>query len=525
MQLKQTYQRVISFTVLVVLMVLAACSGGGGSNPPDNSSGNGGGQPNSSSPSSEGGEKAAIRMMANFSTANIEASDKAFFDKLQEAVNVDLQFIVPPASGYQEQLQLTLVSGDYPDIIFFPNENNEAYLNAVNDGILIPLNEYLENAPSLKDYTYDVSWDALKTKRDGDIYGIPRTTIARYDGFEVRKDWLDNIGFEIPDNHEVTIDQFTDILRKFTFEDPDGNGKDDTYGFSAFLNGDKVLGNILSAQLGNMGWQEASGGEYQYMSPIYDQNSTVYKDILAYTQQLYKEGLLDPDAAVIDSNVAHERFKRGITGVRPEFAGWVPTGEEEMKLINPDAELTYLFVQDRQGELKGVMSGTGIWGLWGVTNKAKNPQKAVEILDWMLSDEGWEYVRFGVEGVDFQMVDGKRQYDPDVKSNWRTAVVRRAGDGDFFIPPTLEQDKVDLIKPWIDKAVNSVSFTLDRGFVPPVARQPELMDFKLTWNETITKINVGELPVDEFDNLLAQWYEKGGRQYVEQMNEYIASYR
>jgi putative aldouronate transport system substrate-binding protein len=49
------------------------------------------------------------------------------------------------------------------------------------------------------------------------------------------------------------------------------------------------------------------------------------------------------------------------------------------------------------------------------------------------------------------------------------------------------------------------------------------MDFKLIWDETITKIMIGELPVDEFDKLLTQWYAKGGKAYVEQMNAYIAS--
>ncbi|MCU6710496.1 extracellular solute-binding protein [Paenibacillus sp. J5C_2022] len=517
--MKHNYKRMFIGGMVLSMLLVSACSSNGSSNN-DKSSG--------ASTSPEGGqpaaqEKAKISIMANFSTANVAPADQAIFDQLEQDLNVELNWVIPPSTGYKEQLQLSLVSGDYPDLIFFPSESDESFINAVNDGVLIPINPYLDNLPNVKKYTYDISWKALETKRDGNYYAVPRTSVARNDGFIVREDWLNNIGFEMPANHEVTVDQFTDILRQFTFNDPDKNGKNDTYGYAAYLNTAKMIDPLLSNQFGDLGWQKANAGPYQYITPMYDQNSDTYKKVLAYTQQLFKEGLVDPDSAVIDRNASVDRFKLGISGVRTEFAGNAYTAELTGKENDPNTEITYLFVQNEQGDLKGAAYGTATFGVWGVTEKAKNPERTLQVLDWLLSDKGWDLVKYGVEGVEYTMVDGNRQYNPDVTAPWRRAIVRRANDGDFFIDTKLPNDIRSGLKTFVDKAIDTVEFSLDQGFIPPAAKQPSFMDFKLIWDETITKIMVGDLPVDAFDNLLTQWYEKGGKAYVEQMNEYISS--
>ncbi|QNK59582.1 extracellular solute-binding protein [Paenibacillus sp. PAMC21692] len=524
--MKHTFRSAASIAIATTMVALAACSGN--SPEPNNS----GGATATGTPPAETAaatkpaetrERVTIKLMANFNNADILPGDQAVIDKMEETLNVDLEWIVPPSTGYKEQLQLSLVSGDYADLILFPSETDDTFLNAVDEGIVIPVNSYLDQLPNIKEYTYDISWEAVQTKRDGNIYAVPRTSVARNDGFIIREDWLKNVGFEVPENREVTIDQFTEILRKFTFEDPDQNGKNDTYGFAAFLNTNKMIDPILSSQFGNLGWQKSGGGEFEYMTPMYDKNSAVYKEVLGYTQMAFKEGLVDPDSAVIDRGASNERLERGITGIRSEFAAYMPGTEERAKKIDPDADIEYLYVQDREGQLKGVAFGTATFGVWGLTNKAKEPMRALEVLEWLLSDEGWEIAKYGIEGVEYKMVNGVREYNPDVKASWRKSIVRRANDGDFFLPASAPVEQQQYLKKWVDRSIETVAFSLDQGFVPPASKEPAFMDFQLIWDETITKIMIGELPIDEFDSLLAQWYEKGGQKYVEQMNEYIKS--
>lgn len=76
---------------------------------------------------------------------------------------------------------------------------------------------------------------------------------------------------------------------------------------------------------------------------------------------------------------------------------------------------------------------------------------------------------------------------------------------------------------WIQTSMDTVIFSKDMGFRPAIADDAAFIEAENKRKEVMTKIIMGELPVDEYDNALTDWYAKGGQTYVEQMNEYIAS--
>jgi putative aldouronate transport system substrate-binding protein len=482
-------------------------------------------------PASSGGEVKSgqtpaqpvpLKIMANYDQADLSATDKRMVELLEQKTNTKITFEIPPLTGYKERLQLMLASGDYPDIVFFPATNDPSFLNAMKDDILLPVNDYVKNASNLQKYTYQTSWDALKVKQDNNIYGIPRTSVTRNDMYWVRKDWLKNVGVTIPDNSEVTIDQFTEILRKFTKEDPDKNGKNDTYGLAVNVNGRKVLDPVLTGPFGLIGWQPTTGDSYAFMDPIYDTKNEAYKKALTYSNQLYKEGLLDPDAATNDGTKSRERFWKGITGVYLGFAGHYNWHTDEMRKQNPNVELTYLFVKNEQGKVQGGGYATGLWGFWAITKNAKNPQKAADFLDSFLADDVWPTVSNGFEGSDYKLESGKMVAIQNPPTSFvRRNTMRRANDTDFFITVGTEKNVVDLITPWLKKSVETVANGKDLGFVPEAAKKPALMDYQKVWDQTVMKIILGESPVSKFDELQAGWYKAGGEDYVKQMNEFI----
>ena len=55
--------------------------------------------------------------------------------------------------------------------------------------------------------------------------------LQKPEGLLIRKDWLDNLGLEVP----TTLDELFDVMYAFTYNDPDGNGKNDTWGYGAFI--------------------------------------------------------------------------------------------------------------------------------------------------------------------------------------------------------------------------------------------------------------------------------------------------
>ena len=88
---------------------------------------------------------------------------------------------------------------------------------------------------------------------NGKSYGLASTgSIAKNEGLLIRKDWLDKLGLKVP----TTTDELMAVMKAFTFNDPDGNGKADTYGYGAFIeitNYEADLGRRFEPILGAFG--------------------------------------------------------------------------------------------------------------------------------------------------------------------------------------------------------------------------------------------------------------------------------
>lgn len=107
--------------------------------------------------------------------------------------------------------------------------------------------------------------------KDGKIYGMAVSPhLTEGEVMIIRQDWLDNLGLEAP----TTIDEFEEVIRAFTEDDPDGNGEKDTYGFT--YEGDTIYNNgwcadpvtIFSVYTGKNlpgQWQEDEDGKLVYV--------------------------------------------------------------------------------------------------------------------------------------------------------------------------------------------------------------------------------------------------------------------
>ena len=273
-------------------------------------------------------EPYSFTMYSNI-VAELTEQDKKVIGEIASSLNLDIDVQIAPSSNYDESMQLTLASGEYPDMALFSSTTSQMYMDACRDGVLVPLNQYLDlgNYPNIMKYTYPISWEVLDVLGDGNIYSIPRTSIARADAYMIRKDWLDKLGYTYDDTKPVTLEWFTQVMNDITFKDPDGNGINDTYGLAAF-SGDGNLGIAGAARMayGLSGWREYDG---EYMDLQYSRTNDAFKKALAWTAEQYKLGTIDPDWATIDRNAEFDRFQQGVTGILDEFVGWM-TDKESM---------------------------------------------------------------------------------------------------------------------------------------------------------------------------------------------------
>ena len=71
---------------------------------------------------------------------------------------------------------------------------------------------------------------------------------ATYTLLNVRQDWLDKLGLTVP----KTVDDVYKVAYAFTYNDPDGNGKNDTIGYSGKAPyGFEPIANAYDTALGN----------------------------------------------------------------------------------------------------------------------------------------------------------------------------------------------------------------------------------------------------------------------------------
>lgn len=471
-------------------------------------------------------EPYSFTMYSNI-TSELTEEDLKVIDAVAASQNLTVDVQIAPSSNYNETMQLTLASGQYPDVALFSSTTDTMYVDACRDGVLIPLNSYLDSGdyPNLVQYTYPISWEVLDVLGTGEIFSLPRTSIARQDCYEIRKDWLDKLGIEYDDTKPVTLDWITEVMNAFTFDDPDGNGIADTYGLSAYT-GDGNLGIVTAAAqaYGLTGWREYDG---EYMNLQYSKTKDNYKKALAWTAEQYAKGTIDPDWATLDNTAAKDRFVQGITGIRGEFVGWMSNDQRDCRLVNEDATLSYIvYVVEEEGQpTEGGAWSTGYWGAWGIFQSAEKPERIMDFFNALLSDEWWNTVKYGMEGERWERnADGNLVATADFANISYAAprqILRRNNDPGFFISLDLDLEERLHVEELLGICIEEAVFPLDNNFRPSVSDDMQFIDYQTNMAVQISKIIIGERPVDDWDEILEGWYAAGGDSYVAEMQAYI----
>jgi putative aldouronate transport system substrate-binding protein len=202
-----------------------------------------------------------------------------------------------PQANFNERKNLILASNDLPDV-FMSNFNDSDILRYGQAGTLIPMenliNQYAPNIKDLFEKRPDVR--RLVTSPSGHINILPRIQELAHrvnpDNMFINKTWLDKLGLQVPN----TTEEFANVLRAFRDRDPNGNGRRDEIPLS-------FVGNNLGSQF-DIASLFAGFGMYDNNLHLMVRNGRVYftantpefRNALVYFNQLYSEGLIDPEA-------------------------------------------------------------------------------------------------------------------------------------------------------------------------------------------------------------------------------------
>ena len=234
-------------------------------------------------------EKITIRWMG-FPIDGVGTPDETIEKYIEEKFNVNLEPIFITYGEYQDKKAMMLAGDDIPDLIYEFDPSN--VVQDAEQGFIAKISyetikQYAPDVYNIINETEPRAWSYSRV--DGENFGIPNLA---YENNNVkiglwREDWLKNVGIDkIPE----TIDEMGDALYKFTYNDPDGNGVDDTYGMTGAISWNAMFQDIFGAY-GAMpfDWVKTEDGN------VYGglQQNTV--EALTTLTNWYKQGLIHPD--------------------------------------------------------------------------------------------------------------------------------------------------------------------------------------------------------------------------------------
>ena len=309
-------------------------------------------------------------------------------EAFKELTGVELKITRPEHNQYPDILSTTFMSGDLPDVAEIQTND---YIPYAKSGLIIPLDEYIKASKELKSVPSDLL-EAYRLK-DGHIYGIPTYSGGGCVAY-IRNDWLKAVGMSAP----KTWDELVEVLKAFTYGDPDKNGVDDTVGITLPMSTAYEFDyyNRLIMQDAFFGFDQKNG---VWVDGFLEPSMIGALERFAY---LYKEGLLDPEFFTNKTSVARTKIIEGQAGIMEYWSGvWATRFDERSKNAIPSSEIIPI------NPIKGSYYISRVGPCFAITKDAKNPAQVFDVFINTQHDKGagQALFTFGVEGIHYEKTD------------------------------------------------------------------------------------------------------------------------
>ncbi|SFD77354.1 putative aldouronate transport system substrate-binding protein [Paenibacillus catalpae] len=449
---------------------------------------------------------------------------------------------------YGQKMNLTITSDSLPDIF---QVDSLQFRQLAEAGQLEDLTQVVQDYGS--DLTKEMIDRGTNAKSaatyDGKLLAIPPAEdyLGGAPLLFVRTDWLQKLNLPEP----KTMDDFIKIAEAFTTQDPDGNGKNDTYGlaaskdlfggypdFSGLMNGFHAYANI---------WIKDASGKL-----VNGSIQPEMKNALAKLQELYKAGVIDKEFGVKDGGKAAELQTAGKVGM--SFgAMWNPLWPlQDGVTKDPNAEWEVYPIPSVDSTPAKAQSKADFNAFWVVKKGAAHPEAIVKLFNLYnekIISEKAEPARFhsadGIEFFKYALMQGGFGTPQGLLSVHKNVVAAlQAGEDGSKLNPEEKSyfDKIQLFKggdrtnwgtnkvfgeggSWAVIGANYVDQNLlmkSEFFgapTPEMTAKQAILD-KLVL-ETFTKIILGA-PISDFDKFVSDWNKLGGEKVTQEVNDWYA---
>ena len=496
--------------------------------------------------------------------------DNMWNDQYRErfGINVKYLWIAKSAEEYQQKLNLSMASGDIPDILELDHQKPPVNVARLYEaGRLQPLNAvypaYASERVINDVYQHEPEATFKSVTFDGQLYALPRVWEFAGEGRAVfiwaRQDWMQNLNLSAPQ----TFDEVIDMARAFTFDDPDQNGKDDTYGL--LMQRRLFYGGVADATLLFNAyhaypdiWIEKDG------KLVYGSVQPEMKQPLALMRQLYAEGIIDQEFGTRVGDKLPEEVISGRVGM--EFgAQWNPLWPLLDTVRDaPEVDWLPLMVPSSDDRTVRFSSTVGHSGYFAVNNEFAYPEALMKILNgyWDMyalesstmayppSKEGGTWQAWLLSPIDVNKPGMNFNTQLTISTAYHENIsiqeaMKKHGhefgevvDMYNFVVSYLGGKREDwgwarIFMPGKPGEVSQAGMhqLIEQGrFLPEAFLGVPSETMTTKWptltslqEETLIKIIIGDLELDAFDEFVQQWHDLGGTEITEDVNEWFSS--
>ena len=434
-------------------------------------------------------------------------------------IHVDFTEVSDMTEG--ESFNLMIAAGDYCDVIYNFLGNYGSAAKAISEGIIVDLRDYLDDAPIYRDFLEQNPDIAQKiTTDDGELgafYKIAEHEGRVYEGWVIRKDWLEKVDMDAP----VTVDQWHDVLAafrdQFQPQMPLALGSSGTY--------NSLTSAWTAAFISTMGGYNDTFCANPDGSVTFGPTSPEFKDYLETMHQWYQEGIISGDFVSFEMNGPFSTFTSVVTtgnsGIFPAQADYIDNYIETGRTTDPDYDLQGIvnIHLDADKAIPAHTVSSELQSIFSVT-AGPNAQLAAKWCNFWYSDVGARLCTYGIEGESYEVDEnGVPQYtdlilhNPDGYSTDGMKMLYCVNYCTLFDPDaekgTLSDTVEGVVEVWtadqkINEAAQDVYAIVNLDYLTMTTEESETFatldsDINTYVSEYTLKFITGDVPLSEYD--------------------------
>ena len=474
-----------------------------------------------------------------FSSYPNAMADCSIYKAAEEATGIHVDFQGMSTSASNEQFNVMVASGSYPDLIGWGLNFANGDDAEVDEDVILDLTEDIaQYAPN---YYNLLSTDdeLLKTAVSSSgyitaFYGLTTEDGLAKEGLAIRTDELQKLGLEKP----YTIDDYENVLAAF---------KDDGLKQPLMM---LAPGAIQDNWLAGAFDVAAFCNSFPMsVAPTYVQDGEIkfgpvedgFKDYITLMHDWYEKGYIESDFISDNSNWNSPDYANAITtgdaGIF--YCDWGNLGGyiEASEIDGFALEATYdMHASEDSINHFGTFITKSASNGFRITTNCENVELACQWGDWWYSEEGSLLANYGVEGEGFEYVDGVPTFTSlvtDSDLGMRDALLVYASNG--TINCVIDNNAVASGYSEVDKAAPEIwAKGMDDAYVIPTSMTLSAdqsteaaniySDIQTLCMESIAKFITGDKSLDEFADFVQQIEDMGIQDYLDIYQECYDDY-